>query len=85
MPKTMYQDDRALTRAEVAAELRRVATDLERSGRIVFSEGEAVESVAVPESLQWTVEVKQSTASSRMQLVLEVKWRAPHPARSGEA
>jgi amphi-Trp domain-containing protein len=75
MSKSVYKDKRQLTRPELAAELRRVASEVESSAHISFGDGEESQQVAVSDTLKREIDVERAKDGSRMNIQIELAWR----------
>ncbi|OBJ81404.1 hypothetical protein A9W97_02495 [Mycobacterium gordonae] len=76
MSKTLYEDERELTRSELVAELRRIAADLESSAQFSFGDGEVLEQVSVSDRLKREIEVERTKDGNRMKVEIEFAWNA---------
>jgi amphi-Trp domain-containing protein len=77
----IHEDHRTLSRAELAAELRRVASQLESGGTLSYGEAG---SIAVPEQIQREVEIEQTKDGAGYKFDIEIKWTAV-PSRAHAA
>lgn len=68
----LHKDERWLTRAEVAAELRRVADEVE-NGSLSYGPGERL---AVPDRLEFEYEIEREADGSKVkfEVELELEW-----------
>ncbi len=74
MPKhqKIYQDHRALTRAELAVELRRLAADLDAGGELGYAGmGGAV---SVPQQVTRELEIERSKDDTGWKVEVEFTW-----------
>lgn len=69
----IYEDHRTLSRVELAAELHRVAAQLESGGDVSYGE---LGSIAVPEEIQREVEIEQTKDGAGFKFDIEFKWIA---------
>jgi amphi-Trp domain-containing protein len=70
----IHKDERILTRAEAASELRRLADELE-SGAISYGSGE---SLVVPDRLEFEFEIEREERGSavKFEVEVELEWSA---------
>lgn len=76
MSKNVYKDERELARSELAAELRRIATELESSAQLTFGDGEQPLRVAVSDRLEREIEVERTKDGTRTKVEIEVAWNS---------
>lgn len=72
---TIHKEERMTTRAEVAAELHRIANDLESDGIISYGTGG---SLAVPDQLEREIEIEREDrgTTAEYEVEIELKWYA---------
>jgi amphi-Trp domain-containing protein len=70
----IHEDHRTLSRTELAAELRRVAGQLEAGEDLSY--GEAGDSIAVPEQIERELEIEQTKDGAGYKFDIEFKWAA---------
>jgi amphi-Trp domain-containing protein len=74
--ETLFTFEQIMTRADVAAYLRNVADKLEADGTLAFTAGGQSTEVAVPERLEFEVDVERSvgTGPTKVELEFELGW-----------
>lgn len=72
----IHKEERLLSRADVAAELRRLADELEAGGTITYGTGG---SLAVPEQLEREFEIEREDKGGKIEyeVEIELKWYEP--------
>ncbi|MGV0632917.1 amphi-Trp domain-containing protein [Mycolicibacillus trivialis] len=72
----IHKEERLLSRADVAAELRRLADELEAGGTITYGTGG---SLTVPEQLEREFEIEREDKGGKIEyeVEIELKWYEP--------
>jgi amphi-Trp domain-containing protein len=70
----IYEDHRTFTRAELATELHRLATQLESGGEVTYGESGTGASIAVPEQIERKLEIEPTKDGAGVKFELEIKW-----------
>lgn len=72
----IHKEERLLTRADVAAELRRLADELDAGGTITYGTGG---SLSVPDQLEREFEIEREDKGSNIEyeVEIELKWYEP--------
>ncbi|OBJ72575.1 amphi-Trp domain-containing protein [Mycobacterium sp. 1274756.6] len=72
----IHKEERLLTRADVAAELRRLADELDAGGTITYGTGG---SLSVPDQLEREFEIEREDKGSSIEyeVEIELKWYEP--------
>ena len=80
----IFEDERMVSRADLAAWLRQLAAQLESEGRIFYGAGG---SVAVAEQVQCELEIESSKGGTELSVEIEFSWsvpKAPTSAAGGD-
>jgi amphi-Trp domain-containing protein len=75
--ETLFQFEQTMSRSDVAAYLREVADKLDAGGALEFAAGGHATSVAVPERLQFEVDVERDRheqGASELEIEFELEW-----------
>lgn len=77
----LFEDERVVSRADLAAWLRQLAAQLESDGRIFYG---AAGAVAVPDRVNCELEIEQEKGGSELSVEIELSW-AVSPKATGSA
>lgn len=75
----IFEDERMVSRADLAAWLRQLAAQLESEGRIFYGAGG---SVAVAEQVECELEIESSKGGTELSVEIEFTWSVPEAATS---
>ncbi len=74
---TLFQFEQTMSRSDVAAYLREVADKLDTDGSLEFTAGEQTTSLAVPERIQFEVDVERDLhdqSADEIEVEFELEW-----------
>jgi hypothetical protein len=77
MAKTRSHNGRCVSPAELAAALRHIASDLDKSGQPALGNAHATEWVVEPGALNWLVDIQQTRAATTIRLKIDVTAKNP--------